>query len=420
MAIPPYRRYAALVNRAGYGADQSRVSTVGPVYGVQANLEEISVANAAQLDVMQLLFDDDRVGVDQSDEGKFQTRAAEMFGGPLAGYLAQPGVRAAIQEAGTRNAGMTLSHLAQVVTRQRGEWPDPLRAHQQNPQQYAEQQVRLLLNSGLLVPYLQVQCTACRVTLRLLPEQIGTTIACEFCGAEVRLALSLALTRPEWRYRLAGHLSAPRVEAFLPAMAASAVLGSLNHVEGPTASHMFGLEVQLPNRRPIEVDVAMIMHEDRWLVVLGEVKNHNPIDTNDVGNLFQLCNALIDKGVPAIPMFATFNEEFSREEQKAIRAAMEASPHLISFHGESSPLTPLLLTRRDMSLPPYDSDHPWRWAAQRLGTGVVGVAIESTERHVGLANVTWSADGKPQYVWKQEDSLEAPEAQRTSNTSARD
>lgn len=80
VSLPPYRRHAKLIDRQGYGADQVRISSVGPVLGVQANLDDISVLNAYQLDVMQLLFDDDKVVVGQSDEGKFQTRAAELFG----------------------------------------------------------------------------------------------------------------------------------------------------------------------------------------------------------------------------------------------------------------------------------------------------------------------------------------------------
>ena len=402
VTIPPHRRHAALIDRLGYGADQTRISSVGPVFGTQANLEELSVPNAYQLDVMRLLFDNEEVVIGQSDEGKFQTRAAEIFGGPLAGHLAQPGVRAAIREAGTKLAGITLSQLTNVVTSQRGDWPDPLRAFHETPQQYAERQVHLLLNSGMLVPSLHIQCHECRISLLLSPEQLGTTVECEFCGADVRLALALALTKPEWRFRLAGHLSASRVEAFLPAMAASAVLSGLHHVEGPPASHVFGLEIQLPNRRQVEVDIAMIMHEDGWVVVLGEVKNHKPIDSNDVGNLFALCAALIDKGIPAIPLFATFNAAFSQEERQAIRLAMDAGPQAAFIRGQRLPLTPLLLTRRDMSLPNFHDDHPWRWPNPGTGTGVVGVALESSKRHLGLLNVTWQGDAysRPRFEWE--------------------
>lgn len=402
VSIPPYRRHAKLIDRPGYGADQTRISSVGPVLGVQADLDEISVSNAYQLDVMQLLFDDDKVVVGQSDEGKFQTRAAELFGGPLAGHLNQPGVRAAIQEACTRTAGITLGHLQNIVSSQRGDWPDPLRAFNETPQQYAELQVRLLLNSGMLVPSLHIQCPECRTSLRLAPEQLGTIVRCEFCGADVRLALALTLTKPEWRFRLAGYLPASRIEAFLPAMAASGVLAGMNnHVEGPPASHMFGLEVQLPGHRKVEVDVAMIMHEDGWLVVLGEVKNHNPIDSNDARNLVSLCSVLFDKGVPAIPLFATFKEEFSLDERQAIRAAMDKTPRGLSVRGQHLPLTPLMLTRRDMSLPFFHDDHPWCWTEPGTGTGLVGIALESCKKHLGLQNVDWAStkDHNPRFSW---------------------
>ena len=91
VSIPPCRRHAKLIDRPGDGADQTRISSVGPVLGIQVNLDEIAVLNASQMDVMRLLFDDNKVVVGQSDEGKFQTRAAELFGGPLTANLNQPG-----------------------------------------------------------------------------------------------------------------------------------------------------------------------------------------------------------------------------------------------------------------------------------------------------------------------------------------
>ncbi|TCN53511.1 hypothetical protein EV641_106156 [Rhodococcus sp. SMB37] len=402
VAIPPYRRHAALIDRPGYGADQVRISAVGPVFGVQAALEDLSVPNAYQLEVMQLLFDDEKAVVGQSDEGKFQTRAAELFGGPLTSHLAQPGVRAAIQESGAKTTGIRWQQLTNVILSQRGEWPDSLRAFHQTPRQYAERQAHLLLSSGMLVPHLQIQCHECRIDLRLAPEQLATTIQCEFCGSDVRLALALALTKPEWKYRLAGHLSESRVKAFLPAMAVSSVLGSMYRLEGPPAVHVFGLEIQLSNHGQVEVDIATIMHEDRWIVLLGEVKNHNPIDSNDVKNLFALCGALSRKEIPAIPLFATFKATFSAEERDVIRTAMDAEPRSISLHGRQVPLTPLLLTHRDMSLPHYHEDHPHRWFKPGSGTGIVGIALESNKRNLGLLNVTWpeDTDGQPRFEWE--------------------
>ena len=401
VAIPPHRRHSVLIERPGHGAEQVRISAAGPVFGVQADLEEISIPNVYQVDVMRLLFDEEALTTNQSDEGKFQTRAAELLGGPLSGYLAQPGVREAIQQTGSKQTGITLQQLRGIVSSHRGEWPDSLYAFGQTPKEYAEQQVNLLLNSGIFVPTLRIQCHECRIHLRLSPEQIGATIQCEFCGDDIRLALALALSKPEWTYHLAGHLSASRMKAFLPAMAASAVLGSLSHTEGPPASHVFGLEVDLPNRGQVEVDIAMILHEHGWIVILGEVKSHSRIDSNDAANLFNLCGALVEKGVVAIPLFATFNEAFAVEEQLAIRAALELAPRSASLHGQRFALAPLLLTLQDMSLPNYHEDHPWRWSKPGSGTGVVGIALESAKRHLGLADVSWADDeeGRPRFKW---------------------
>lgn len=402
VAFPPHRRHSDLLKRAlARGADHVRISSVGPVFGVQANAGSLDIPTAANMDVMRVLFDDDRVTVGQSDEGKFQTRAAEMFGGPMHGSLTQPGLRAAIQRVATRG-GVTLHELERVFADERGAWPDQLRSFHVTPDDYVRTEVRRLLNTGLLVPSLDVQCPHCRVMNRPAPSALDTVFRCDFCQEEIRLALALALTKPTWRYRLAGHLPPERVQAFLPAMAAAGVLAGMHFVEGPTESHVFGLEVRLPNRTPIEIDTATILHEQRWVVVIGEVKNHNAIDRRDVTNLAEVQSALLSKDVVCIVMYATFKEAFSDTEVAAMRDAVETNTTVVTLNGQSVPLMPFLLTHRDMSMPPMDDDHPWRWQRSGSGLGMVGTAIESCRRHLGLVDCRLPSriDGRTQFKWE--------------------
>src|SRR5690606_32774753 len=81
-SIPPYRRHAALLEhvRGSGQADHFRVSMQGMVFGVDAESDHVPVPFVYNLDVMQTLFGDG-VSVTQSELGKFQTRAAEKFGG---------------------------------------------------------------------------------------------------------------------------------------------------------------------------------------------------------------------------------------------------------------------------------------------------------------------------------------------------
>lgn len=387
VSLPPYRQFSSLLDRPGYEIEQVRTSENGLVFGIQADTQELTVKNVFQLDVMRLLFPDPEVEVSQSDEGKFQTRAAQLFGGALSGHLAQPGVRAAIMEAGTRTTGVAMGHLKQSIEKNRGDWPDPLRTFNMDTKNYVDQQVNALLYSGMLTPSVRLQCHECRVTLTIRPSDLDTMFKCEFCGEDIHLALAIALHKPDWRFHLAGHLSADRVKAFLPAMAAFGVLGALNPVRSAPAPHVFGLEVRNPNKRKIEVDVAMVMPQDGWIAVLGEVKNNNPIDENDARNLFSLRDELASNNIVAIPLFATMKDSFSGEEKRAIRSAMSSEVLFAHRNGAQYPLAPLLLTRPDMSLPKFHDDHPWRWSRPGSGAGLIEVAYQSCVRHLGLSPV---------------------------------
>ncbi len=390
VAIPPFRRHAKLLQPSlARGADHARVSRAGPVFAIQTHADEVLVPTAYNLEIMGLLFDQADWSFSQSNEGQFQTRAAEMFGGALSGALAQPGLRAAIRRASDRPIGVVLDEIRRVIKEERGDWPDPVFGSSQSPAEYARRQANLLLNSGLLIPTLDVECAHCRVVSRVNPNDLAVTMQCEFCGDESRLALSLALTKPRWRYRLAAHLAAEKINAFLPVMAASSVLAGLFHVEGPPPSHIFGLTVTRPGNEPTEVDIAMILHEEHWTVVLGEVKSHHSIEADDINHLFSLQRALAAKKVPCILLFATLKQSFSPDEQELIRSAVEREKATISRQYQSLPLMPLLLTERDMSLPNLHNDHPWHWGTP--GQGVVGIALESCKRNLGLASVRFEA-----------------------------
>ena len=402
VSVPPYRRHAKLLQSSiPRGADHGRVSRVGPVFGIQTHVDEVAVPTAYNLDIMALLFDEVDWTFSQSEEGQFQTRAAEMFGGALTGALAQPGLRAAIQRVADRPIGVVLDEIWQVIRDERGDWPDPVFESSLSPSDYGRLQAHLLLNSGLLVPTLDLECTHCRVVSRVDPNDLAVTIQCEFCGEESRLALSLALKKPKWRYRLAAHLAVEKINAFLPVMAASSVLAGLFHVEGPPASHIFGLKVTRPDGEPIETDIAMVLHEEQWTVVLGEVKSHHSIDANDVENLFSLQRALAAKNVACILLFATLNQCFSADERDLIRSAIEREKRIVTRLYQTIPLMPLVLTVRDMSLPNLHDDHPWHWGKPEHRT--FGIALESCKRNLGLVSVGFANEPPyhPTYAWSE-------------------
>jgi hypothetical protein len=92
VSLPPYRQHASLLQHAAAdGVDQVRVTDEGVALGVDADSDHVRVPFAYNQDAMRLLFDDPAVSVAQSDAGRFQTRAAEKFGGPFSGLFNQPG-----------------------------------------------------------------------------------------------------------------------------------------------------------------------------------------------------------------------------------------------------------------------------------------------------------------------------------------
>lgn len=182
---PPYRRHSALLEHSGamQGIDHVRASQEGVVLGFDADdRDQVRVPFAYNLDVMRLLFDDESVSVKQSDVGKFQSRAAEMLGGPFSGVFNQPGVRAAISVAAGKDAGVALPHLRQEVEHHRGNWPDPLFGPRVTPKEYADRELNHLLHSRLFVPLSKVHCSHCRVETYISADALAANAVCEFCG----------------------------------------------------------------------------------------------------------------------------------------------------------------------------------------------------------------------------------------------
>lgn len=388
-AIPPYRRQSKLLERGTvrHGVDQSRVTTDGIALGVQASEDQIRIPFAYNLDVMALLFDDVKVEISQSNEGKFQTRAAEILGGVFSGAMNQPGPRAAIELTATKGGGVTLQELKGIALKQRGAWPDPLFQSAMTDQQYVDSEIKRLLNSGLVVPTMAVHCSHCRVVSYLHPKDLNAVVECEFCGEQFSLALSLALTKPEWRYRLAAHLAPGKVQALLPVLSVLSVLGQTRVVEGPTMSQVLGMEVSIKGQKPVEVDVAVVLARDSYTTVLGEVKNRNRIDANDVANLERLQAHLIAKKVSCVILVGTFKDELCHEEIHLLRQHVERSQHVAGLGwGQHVPVMPLILTLPDLSVPWGSDEHPWRWGTAGSGEGIFGTAIESCRRHLGLTD----------------------------------
>ena len=172
-SVPPYPRHSELLKSAMARShvDHSRVSSDGQVFGIDARRQDAPYAFAYNLKVFEKLFDEESVTVSQSEVGRFQTRAAEKFGGAFSGFFNHPGVRSAVLLAAGGRDGVALPHLRQVVERDRGDWPGPFTRI--SPKEYAEQRVNFLLHSGLFVPVLRVHCSHAESSVGRLPMSWG-------------------------------------------------------------------------------------------------------------------------------------------------------------------------------------------------------------------------------------------------------
>lgn len=400
--MPPYRRHGKILERVVGRVDHNHIRILseglGVVVGQQASLDEAPVGFATHIAGIHALFDDDTLKIEQSDDGKFQTRASEMLGGPHGTLLLHPGVRAAIDKAAASPAGLSLVRLRGIAEELRGAWPDAIFASHQNAKEYARDIIDNLLFSGLFVPMLDVHCSSCRVESQVSARDLDATIRCDFCGGDFRLALSLSLSSSKagWRYRLAGHLSPQKVKALLPALATASLFGQIRSAEGPMSLHAFGVKVSPESREPIEVDIFTYLGSPDFLTVLGEVKTSNRVDERDVRNLEDLQTRLDAKKVRSLLLFATLKDEFGPTEVRVLRELVERSKTTMTTYGALPPRFPLVLTGKDLSLPRSHDDHPWRWVEDRsYREGLFSTAIQTCRRNLGLLDFQRSDLGEP-------------------------
>jgi hypothetical protein len=381
--LPDHPEQSALVTNAltFEDAKQGRASRNGVVVGVKANANEAPIQLCLKTEAFRVLFGGD-VEAGQSDAGLFQTRAAEMLGGAAAGVLNQPGVAAALKLLAHRTNGVRLQQLKSEIYSNRGEWPAPL-WNDLSPGEYANQELNRLLNSPLVVPVFDVKCTFCGVVSQYEPARLAPVVSCDFCGQDVRLALSLNLTKGAWRYRLAGHLPSDKAQAMIPVLATLGVIQALTHTESGAALHVLGLEVKYRGRQ-VEADIAAYIRDPLPVALLAEVKSANYVQDEDIANLEYLQDILSDKNKRSMLVFSTAKDRFGPEEVLRLRSHCErrARHEPLGQRGSATRL-PLLLTGRDLALSSDHEGHPWRWS-ERYGEGIFGTALESCRRNLGL------------------------------------
>jgi hypothetical protein len=390
-ALPPFRRQASLLPAVTVAADVAceRVTDDGVLVAVRPNGGFVPVPFVYRLEVFRALFDDPAVEIDQSANGRFQQRAAQVLGGEFTQLFNQPGLRSAVEVIARRDKGAPFAQARNEVLNNRGHWPDLLSRRGRSDTEYANDTIRGLLHTGLIVPIVDVHCGYCRIESQVTADELRTVNVCEFCGHSTNWALSMALKNPEWKYRLASHMTLDRARDLMAVLSTASTVAQASVATGADICAVLGLHVLFPCRQAVEIDFAGYFPHPTGAVVIGEIKGHTPIDANDVVNLEAAQNFLESKKVTTIVLFGTLNDELSRDEKQAIRDFSDRRARALrSSRGQIIPHMPLVLTGEDLSLPWGNDAHPWRWNSHHEAPGLFGTAIASCRKNLGLASYT--------------------------------
>ncbi|MER7246194.1 hypothetical protein [Kribbella sp. NPDC000426] len=378
---PRLRRISDFIVNADNMSPFQRATGEGAVYGLQASTKSVNVALLHPLDIFSTMFNKDDATFDQSDDGRFSTRLAETLGATITTAATQPAVRAVLMETSEHSeAGISFPHLLQIAERERGMWPDIFQ--RTTPKDYARQVVMWLLDRNLLRPVLPVKCPKCRNESLLDPDSISHTLICEFCSWRFTLGVTLGREgrRADWRYRLSGHVAKSKLKAALPVLATNAVLSAIKR-SNPSLTKLDGLLIKSKDLEA-EFDVAAIVDSTNPTVVLGEVKNSNKINAQDIANLTAAQAMLRSVNIDCYILVATLKQQLASEEISLLRELCERAPQVLHSDGLILPAVPIVWTGSDLSVPWSSEQHPWR--GEDHWQGASSIALNSCKKNLAL------------------------------------
>jgi ribosomal protein S27E len=407
--VPAYRHLSPLMrSQTGRGSIcNARVGPSGTAFLAQANEESIWYPFPHNLEIIASIFadcDGALERIDQSDMGKFHSRTMAILGGHSSTAAQEPGVRAVLKLAAARSSGISTKQVGDTILRHREAWPGNPSSIQSASEGYAQNRADFLLQSGLLVPFMDVNCDECGVTSQIHPKDLDAQITCPYCGNIVQLASALSWKRPSWRLKLAGHLPAQKVESALPVLAALATLSQLEVGSGGSLCHALGVELKFASSNPVEMDVFAFIGNSGSLALVGEVKTANKIDPQDIGNVEFVIAKLKEASVRAMPIFVTMKERVAADEIVLLREYCNRAVSRAPLLYESIPALPLILVGNDVSTPLFHDEHPFNWPVRSYSQGVWGTALESCRRNLGLSSyevVTRADRDQFQLYWSQ-------------------
>nr|WSY51782.1 hypothetical protein OG999_17705 [Streptomyces sp. NBC_00886] len=390
VAMPAARELSPLVDTREFLTQRiHRVTDDGRAVAVRADERTVSIRAVSAMSSIESLMSGEGWKFLQTGNGKFSTRLIEKLGGSFSYVANQPSVRSALMKASASHAGLPFAALMSHAKIHRGAWPDSLSGTPH--EEYPALVIRHLLARKALQPVLPIRCPECTVEMTVPPEDLRSECSCELCGSQFPLGLALGMhVRNDWCYKIAGNIAPDRLGETLPVMATVSILSGYR---SSSANHPYalGVSVESPHGK-FEVDIVMALAESHPpLVVIGEVKSYmDSVTAEDLEHLRFLQNHLRAKDIDCYILVATLRDEVPDETVDALRSFCEKIPE--SFGSQILPILPIVLTGKNLSVPQFHDDSPWKW--QDPGTRLSGLALESCRRNIGLLDVRhqWGGD----------------------------
>ncbi|MFJ6896847.1 hypothetical protein [Streptomyces hokutonensis] len=383
VSMPAARELSPLVDTRDFVTQRiHRVTDDGRAVAVRADEKNVAIRAVSAMAAIETLMSGAGWKFQQTGNGKFSTRLIEKLGGSFSYVANQPSIRTALMKASASHAGLPFTALMSHAKRHRGAWPDSLSSIPHD--EYPARIIRYLLARKALQPVLPIRCPECTVEMTVSPEDLRSECSCELCGSQFPLGLALGMhARNDWSYKIAGNIAPDRLGETLPVMATVSILSGYRST---SANHPYalGVAVDSPHGK-FEVDIVMALAESYPpLLVIGEVKSYmDPVTAEDLEHLRLLQNHLRANNVDCYVLVATLRDELPDETLNALRSFCEDTP--ASFGSRVLPILPIVLTGRNLSVPQFHDDNPWKW--QNPGTRLSDLALESCRRNIGLLDV---------------------------------
>jgi ribosomal protein S27E len=399
MAIPRIRELSSLLqNYLNIPEPFHRPGGDGRILGADITEPEIKIAFVSSLDIFAELLGTDWK-CSQSDNGRLTTRLIEVLGGASSTAANQPSIREVLTQAGLSPRGKPLPALIERARSSQGPWPGLL-SNPQRTRQYPSQVTKWLINQKILKPVLPVKCPSCATETTFTAEDLSTVVECELCSETFPLGFALAQeSHNEWLYRLTGNVDPKKMAEALPIMAAMTILSGYRRLSTSSVPNVLGLKITSGKKWSCELDIAAFVEcGGPSVAVVGEVKSfRDSIDESDIANLVRVQERLRSKHIECVILGATLREQLDSEEISAFRALCENAPDSINRRNSTGLVLPIVLTRKDLSVPYFDENHPTKWGDP--GGGLSELATESCRRNLGLTDLQHEWTGS-QWSWR--------------------